>query len=70
LNNIFLVNVLKYEFELFSMQSNYTGSLTTRNTYGLKEYSLLSAIFGDDWGLEVLPPVYQLGVKNIASQID
>jgi len=29
-------NVLKCDLELFSTWSNYTGSLTTRNAYGLK----------------------------------
>ncbi|HJW86158.1 MAG TPA: hypothetical protein VJ440_05950, partial [Candidatus Brocadiaceae bacterium] len=34
------------------IESNSRGSLTTRKSYGLKGYTALSRVVGDEWGLE------------------
>ena len=65
--NVLVGNVPKYDFNFSLLKSNYTGSLTTRNTYGLKGCIILSYASGDDWGLVVQPPVYQLYSYNLNS---
>jgi len=59
---------VKYDFNFSLPESNCAGSLTTRNSYGLKGYFMLSLLSGDDWGVggtyTSLPATNQNILKN------
>ena len=56
-------------FPIFTLVNNSTGSLTTRNTFGLKGCVMLSHVSGDDWGLVGKPSSLPASLDFDGSQL-